>query len=265
MGAVTHNVPDESRIRHSLSDVSLWRSISVVETTGSTNADLSAMARDGEPEGLALVAMEQTAGRGRLDRTWVSPPRSSVALSVLLQPVQEFHQWGWLSLLAGMAVSSALEELAPDGVDVTLKWPNDVLISGKKVCGILSERIEHPSGAKAIIGIGINIDLAEEQLPVPAATSLALEGMPTDQSAVVAGVLRHLARYYDRWQTTGDLRTDYAERCASIGADLTIHLDPERRVAGVGRGVDEYGRLQVATARGVQTFAVGDVVHARLG
>ena len=256
--------PDPDLLCDLLGDT-MWREVEVVASTGSTNADLAARARGGAAEGAVLVAMEQTAGRGRLDRQWVSPPGASISLSVLLQPKPEFPQWGWLSLLAGMAVSAAIADLADDPASVTLKWPNDVLIQGQKVCGILSERVEHPSGARAVVGMGINVTLTRGQLPVPTATSLALQGFPTDQNRILAGVLTHFERLYRSWQFRGSLRGEYEARCASIGVPLTIHLDGAHRVTGTGRGVDEFGRLQVATPRGVESFAVGDVVHAKLG
>ena len=99
---------------------------------------------------------------------------------------------------------------------------------------------------------------------MPAATSLALEGFPLDQSAIVARVLAHFARWYDAWGARGSLRPEYEKVCASIGAELAVHLDGQPPVRGVGRGVDRYGRLEVATADGLRVFAVGDVVHARL-
>ena len=261
---MTSPLPDADRIASLVGSSTSWRDIRVVSTTGSTNADLSARARAGEAEGAVLVSMEQTAGRGRLDRTWASPPGTSIAMSVLLRPRPAFPQWGWLSILAGMAVSSALAEVAPSPEEVTLKWPNDVLIGGKKVCGILSERIERADGALAVVGMGINVSLTRDELPVPAATSLALEGFPLDQSAIVAGVLTHFARWHDAWTMRGNLRAEYVTRCASIGADLAVHLDGEPPVRGIGRGVDQYGRLEVATPDGLRVFAVGDVVHARL-
>lgn len=265
MACVTTDLPDAQRIRTLLEPGTPFTRVEVVASTGSTNADLSRRAHAGEAEGAALIATEQTAGRGRLDRQWVSPRGSSISLSMLLKPRPEFQQWGWLSLLAGMAVSSALAELAPEPARVTLKWPNDVLIGGRKVCGILSERIEQPDGARAVVGLGINVTLAEHELPVPTATSLLLEGIATDQSRVVAGVLNHFARYYAAWQLSGTLRDEYEARCSSIGAALRVVVDGERTVEGTGRGVDAFGRLQVATPEGVQTFAVGDVIHARLG
>lgn len=242
----------------------MWGPIDVVATTGSTNADLSAAARDGAPGGRVLVAGEQTAGRGRLARTWVSPAGASVSMSVLLEPAQDWSRWGWLSLLAGLAVSSSLEALAPDGVRVALKWPNDVLVDGGKVCGILSERVESTAGPRAVVGIGINLTLTRDQLPVPTATSLALAGFDTTATDVVAGVLREFERYYRIWEAEGTLRDDYVARCASIGTPLTISVAGEPPRPGLGRGVDVDGRLEVETAAGLERFAVGDVVHAHL-
>lgn len=242
----------------------LWSPVEWVETTGSTNADLSALARAGAPEGTVRIADEQTSGRGRLARAWVSPAGASVSLSVLLKPRHGAEEWGWLSALAGMAIADALEEMAPPGVRVELKWPNDVLIDGKKVCGILSERIEHPDGARAVVGMGINLSLTEAQLPVPHATSLALSGFEASALDVVLGVLRHFERHYRNWQADPDVRAAYQRRCASIGAELRIVVSETETVSGRGVGVDRFGRLLIDAAGQVRAFAVGDVIHARL-
>lgn len=246
---------------------SIWRDVRHVASTGSTNADVAALARTGAEEGLVLVADEQTAGRGRLARTWASPAGVSVAVSVLLQPTQSFERWGWLSLVAGVAVAGALEELAPEQGIVELKWPNDVLVRGRKVCGILSERVDPPGsgrGPYAVVGMGINLAVAEDQLPVPTATSLLLEGFRVDRDDAVATVLEHFEEHYRTWQTTGTVRDVYESRCASIGTRLEIVVDAQHSARGIGHGVDDLGRLQVETGSGVETFAVGDVVHARL-
>lgn len=259
-------VPDATRIAALLSSGGMWRRVDVVASTESTNADLAARAREGAAEGAVLVSSEQTAGRGRLDRQWASPPGTSLSMSLLLRPEPPFPQWGWLSLLAGMAVSSAVHGLAAEAgvsLDIGLKWPNDVLVRGLKVCGILSERIEHATGARAVVGIGLNVAQSAAELPVPTATSLALEGLPVDQSRLVAAILTEFERHYRSWQRRGSLRAEYEARCASVGAPLTVVLD-DRRIQGTGRGVDDLGRLQVTTATGVETFAVGDVVHAKL-
>ncbi len=242
----------------------MWHDISWVDSTGSTNADLVARARDGAGEGSVVVAWEQTAGRGRLDRTWASPPGASLSMSLLLVPRPAFEQWGWLSLLAGMAVRAALERFAPEAGRVQLKWPNDVLIDGRKVCGILSERVEHRTGARAVVGLGINVGMDEADLPVPGATSLRLAGFPEDRRAVALAVLEEFERFYTSWQAAGDVREAYLQLCTSVGAELTIVVDETTSVCGIGHGVDAAGRLEVATEHGLRTFAVGDVVHARL-
>lgn len=257
-------LPDAAAVTAALGPSTSWREVQVVASTGSTNADLAAAARAGAAAGVVLVASEQTAGRGRRDRTWASPAGKSVAISVLLQPGPPFPQWGWLSLLAGMAVSSALGELAPGPDGVELKWPNDVLVGGRKVCGILSEVVQRADGACAVVGMGLNISLEEDELPVPTATSLALEGIRVDQSLAVAGVLRHFERHYARWQETGNLRAEYEARCSSVGAPLQVVVDERRTVSGLGHGVDDDGRLLVDTGSGIEAFAAGDVVHARL-
>lgn len=241
----------------------MWR-VAYVSSTGSTNADVAALARGGEREGYVLVASEQTRGRGRLARTWASPPGRSVAISVLLEPGQDFLRWGWLSLLAGLAVHRSLAALAPEPGIVELKWPNDVLVRGRKVCGILSERVEHPDGARAVVGLGINVSLTADDLPVPTATSLTLEGFDSDPNEVVAGVLSAFEDFYRIWQAEGTLKGPYEAVCASIGSELEVVVDADHTARGIGAGVDELGRLQVRVGAGVRTFAVGDVVHAAL-
>lgn len=257
-------LPDAETITAALPVATTWRQVEVVSSTGSTNADLAAAAREGLAPGLVLVASEQRAGRGRRDRTWASPAGKSVAISVLLQPRPPLQQWGWLSLLAGLAVSGALAELAPDPDRVELKWPNDVLVGGRKVCGILSEVVQRADGACAVVGMGVNISLGPEELPVPTATSLLLEGIDTDQNRVVATILRHFEDHYARWQETGSLRAAYEARCTSVGAELQVVVDDHLTVTGRGHGVDELGRLLVDTAAGIRAFAAGDVVHARM-
>ena len=146
----------------------LWREVRVVEETGSTNADLLAEAQAGAREGLVLVAEEQTAGRGRMGRRWISPPRRALTFSVLLRPAVPAGLLSWVPLLAGVAVASALEYTA--GVDARLKWPNDVLVDGAKIAGILAERW----GSAVVVGTGINVLQQRGELPVPTATSLLM-------------------------------------------------------------------------------------------
>ena len=140
----------------------LWRTVEVTEVTGSTNADLLVRADAGEPEGAVLAAEEQRAGRGRLGRTWTSPPRAALTFSVLLRPATVPRaRLGWLPLLAGVAVAAGVRAVA--AVDAQLKWPNDVLVGPAKLAGILAEA----SGDAVVIGIGVNVSTEPAELPPP--------------------------------------------------------------------------------------------------
>lgn len=150
----------------------LWGDVRVTPRTGSTNSDLVALATDEKAdEGVVLVAEEQNAGRGRLDRQWTAPARSGLFFSVLLRPTGvPVERWGWLPLLTGVAVATALSKVA--GVDTALKWPNDLLVTvggeERKTGGILAERAGNDA---VVVGIGINVTLREDELPVPGAGS----------------------------------------------------------------------------------------------
>jgi BirA family biotin operon repressor/biotin-[acetyl-CoA-carboxylase] ligase len=176
-------VLDAARLNGALaSRPGLWHEVRVVEETGSTNADLLAQARSGAGEGLVLVAEAQTSGRGRMGRRWISPPRRALTFSVLLRPAVPAGLLGWVPLLAGVAVASALQRTA--GVDARLKWPNDVLVDGAKIAGILAERW----GNAIVIGTGINVLQQRGELPVPTATSLLVAQGARAAAARGAGV-----------------------------------------------------------------------------
>ncbi|MFZ2242417.1 MAG: biotin--[acetyl-CoA-carboxylase] ligase, partial [Gordonia amarae] len=214
-----------------------------------------------------LIAGEQTAGRGRLDRTWASPSGASVSISMLLQPSPEFARWGWLSLLTGMAVTSALEEIAPKGSTVQLKWPNDVLIDGAKVCGILSEYAPAADGGIAIIGIGINTDMTPEQLPVPTATSLGIAtGAPVDIQTLAGDVLAQLDAVLYGWpDDLIALAAAYRDRCDTIGRRVRLIAPGDQDVIGTAVDVDSDGRVILETSAGERIVATaGDVTHLRV-
>lgn len=240
----------------------LWRDIEVVASTGSTNADLADAARAGDEPGRVLLADHQSAGRGRLARTWEAPPGTSVACSVLVAPRRSMAEWGWLSLLVGMAVVDGVR--AATGVQVGLKWPNDVLIHDRKLCGILCESVPTDAGARAVLGFGLNTELRADQLPVPTATSLRLEGSDAAPSAVLAAVLQALETWYTRWDAGADLRASYRQRCTTIGEDVVVQIGDER-VVGTATGVDASGGLVVTTELGERAFVAGDVTHVRRG
>ncbi|MGW0992740.1 biotin--[acetyl-CoA-carboxylase] ligase [Streptomyces sp. NPDC002520] len=281
-----HNASDDSRwsdlerpplnvtaLRRGLiRDGGLWSAIEVVQSTGSTNSDLVARAAAGTAEeGAVLVAEQQTAGRGRLDRRWTAPPRSGLFFSVLLRPTEvPVARWGWLPLLTGVAVATGLSRAA--GVDTALKWPNDVLVTvggeERKAGGILAERAGEDA---VVIGVGINVTLRADELPVPQAGSLALAGaVSTDRDPLLRAMLRSLEDWYDRWRAAGGdpsaagLQETYAAGCATLGRTVRAELPGERAVVGEAVAVDGDGRLIIATKEGVQEpVGAGDIVHLR--
>jgi BirA family transcriptional regulator, biotin operon repressor / biotin---[acetyl-CoA-carboxylase] ligase len=155
--------------------------------------------RDDDPEGAVAVAEEQSEGRGRLGRVWHAPPRTSVLVSVLLRPEIEPSRLPELSLVAGGAVAEAIADVT--GIDPAIKFPNDVLVGGKKVAGILAESSE----GRVVLGVGVNANQTAEELPVDAQTpptSLRVElGEPVDRAALLAAILLRLESAYDRWLT----------------------------------------------------------------
>ncbi|MGW2045242.1 biotin--[acetyl-CoA-carboxylase] ligase [Streptomyces sp. NPDC001858] len=250
----------------------LWSQVDVVQRTGSTNSDLVAAASAGKAgEGAVLVAEEQTAGRGRLDRQWTAPPRSGLFFSVLLTPSEvPVARWGWLPLLTGVAVATGLSRAA--GVDTALKWPNDLLVTvggeERKAGGILAERAGEDA---VVVGVGVNVSLRTDELPVPQAGSLALAGaVTTDRDPLLRGVLRALEEWYGRWRTAGGdpeasgLQETYAAGCATLGRTVRAELPGNRSLVGEAVAVDGDGRLVIATAEGVQQpVGAGDIVHLR--
>ncbi|CCF61868.1 biotin-[acetyl-CoA carboxylase] holoenzyme synthetase/biotin operon repressor [Nocardia cyriacigeorgica GUH-2] len=243
--------------------LSFYREIEVVETTGSTNADLIARAADPDLDRVALLAEAQEQGRGRHARVWVSPPRAQIALSVLVRlPGIDPSALGWLPLLTGVAVVDALRETA--SVPATLKWPNDVLIEGRKVAGILAEVAASGAEPAVVVGIGLNVSLAEDELPVPHATSLTLAGAAvTDRTALARSILTEFARRMDAWREEGwavpHLAAAYRERCATLGARVRAALPGGKTLTGVATDVDDAGRLLI----GDQAVSAGDVTHLR--
>ena len=263
----------------------LFTGVDVVPRTGSTNADLRVAARAGAPAGSVLVAEEQTAGRGRLDRSWHSEPGASLTFSVLLRPAGVPPAVrGWLPLLAGVAVATALPAVC--GVAVSLKWPNDVLAgagrgaaggredsaadrgSTGKLAGILAEQ----AGDAVVLGIGLNVSATRDELPSDQATSLWLAGAADpDRHDLLVGVLRELERWYLRWiqgpppgdPDTSGLRAAYLRACSTIGRDVRVELPGGGRLAGLASDVDGLGRLLVSAADGTHAVSAGDVVHVR--
>lgn len=252
----------------------LWTALDYRASTGSTNADAAAAGRAGAAEGYLVIADSQTAGRGRLDRGWHSPPRAGLAMSALLRPGQAVAERDWspiplsgyglLPLLAGVALVAAVRRLGE--VDAVLKWPNDLLIDGRKCAGILAEVVPAASAPAIVIGIGLNVTLRESELPRPDATSLQLAGSAcVDRDPLLRAVLRGVADWYVRWRDAGGdpvasgLIDAYRFHCATIGAKVRVSLPGDVDLVDVVTAVDDDGSLRV----GDRVVAAGDVIHLR--
>ena len=246
----------------------LLQRLDVVASTGSTNADLvrSAVADPaGWPAPSAIVTDHQTSGRGRLGRSWTAAAGDSLAISVLLRPQVPRERLGWISLAAGAAMTRALREL---GVDAAAKWPNDVLIGGRKVCGVLAEALADGSGV--VVGAGLNHAAREDALPVPTATSLAVEGAPTDPDLLVSGYLRQLLGFVDAFAASaGDpsrgLREGVQAASGTLGRRVRVTLPDGSALVGDAVDIDEQGRIVVdaGSIPGRSAIAAGDVEHLR--
>ena len=272
---------DLERIRTALADD--FTTIDFVEKTGSTNTDL--MQATNVADGTVLLADEQLSGKGRLGRSWTAPAGSQVIFSVLLLP-ESLEHLGTLPLAAGLAVTDSIE-------GTVLKWPNDVHIDGNKLCGILAEagpvgqafkaapkteltKVEvgkaevnkaevnkavggaAPS-ARVVVGMGINVTLTREDLPIEKATSLALEGRDTDRTELAITVLKNLRRRIVQWENQDpQLLRDYRAVCSSLGQEVRLET-PSGDVTGHVDGIGEDGRIMVAG----EYYSAGDVTHLR--
>ena len=255
-------------------------SLELLDEAGSTNAELVARASagagaDGSPleHFTVLATTNQTAGRGRLGRTWVAPTGTALAVSVLLAPPgATLERLGWVPLLAGLAMCRAVRGLLPASVDgratvVGLKWPNDVQVGGAKVSGILAEVV--PGADAVVVGAGLNLTMTAEQLPVPTATSLTLEGAAPDDlvDRALAAYLCELRDLVDAHAAAGfdaraGLRAAVLAECTTVGAEVRVER-PEGELRGRAVDIDSAGRLVVDSGGVTVAVAAGDVTHVR--
>jgi BirA family biotin operon repressor/biotin-[acetyl-CoA-carboxylase] ligase len=246
---------------------SVAQHLDVVSEVGSTNVELAARAAAGtEPHFAVLVTTNQTAGKGRLGRTWVAPPGKTIAVSVLLR-TELSDRIGWLPLLAGLAMTRAVSSVVSDH-SVTLKWPNDVHVDGLKVSGLLAEIV--PSGV--VIGAGLNLTMTEDELPTPTSTSLTLVGVPEQdiEDVALSAYLRALDGLYSEFAAEGfdasrGLRAAVTAACDTIGREVRVELPGGSDFFGTAESIDELGRLVVRAHDGVHAVAAGDVTHLRYG
>lgn len=240
------------------------------ESTGSTNDDLVAAVEKGSTSPFSIIGTDhQQAGRGRLARTWTTPPRTCLTFSIAV-PVPStavVDDLGWIPLITGRAVVDALRA---EGVPAELKWPNDVLIRDRKLVGILARIVIGADGEKTVvIGTGINVHLAQDDLPVETATSLLVEGFEFSREALLAAVVSRLrealASAFSRPAVgTAEFCADMADSMATIGRDVRVELPGQEPLTARAVGLDAHGGLVIETAGGLQTVTAGDVIHARL-
>jgi BirA family biotin operon repressor/biotin-[acetyl-CoA-carboxylase] ligase len=237
------------------------------ESLPSTNTELARMASEGAEEGLSIVADEQTAGRGRLQRAWSSPKGAGLYLSILLRPAIPQDHWPLITFMAALAVGDALSEAC--GVETDIKWPNDLLSGERKICGILAEAIETPSGRAVVVGIGIN--LTQEAFPVElikvATSVLEATGQRPERETILATLLRALSRWYsllnepdgrEKIVAAWSSRSSYA-----TGRAVQVSNGDEV-LQGTTCGVEHDGALRLNTANGeVKLIRAGDIYSLR--
>ena len=227
----------------------------------STNRQAADLARAGAPEGVVVVADHQTAGRGRLGRTWEAPPGSSLLMTVLLRPALDAARLHLVTMAVALAAADACVEVA--GFAPGLKWPNDLVVGDRKLAGILAEAgFEASVPQWVVVGIGLNVNWPEAlraELSGIAVAANHVAGRNVDRELLLAQLLERLAGHYS---SLDSVAADYRRRCATIGREVRVEL-PGEMLRGRAIDVDDAGRLLVDTGADVRVLTVGDVVHVR--
>ncbi|MDQ1074022.1 MULTISPECIES: biotin--[acetyl-CoA-carboxylase] ligase [Microbacterium] len=243
--------------------------VQVVETTGSTNADVvAAVTADpaGWPHLSLLVTRDQRAGRGRLDRTWTAPAGTAIAVSVVVDASRvPLPLRGWIPLVAGAAMTRAVRaQLGGHGGAVELKWPNDVLVEGGKICGILAEAVPGTFDT-VVVGAGVNTRMSRADLPVATATSFAALGAECDEDQLLADYVSGLSESLAALAAGQEERVhgDVEKLCATVGREVSVSLPDGTTLSGRATRLDETGRLVVEAGTIVEAVSAGDVVHVR--
>jgi BirA family biotin operon repressor/biotin-[acetyl-CoA-carboxylase] ligase len=253
MGMDTPRAPlDQSRITSALSQY--WR-VSVVDLTASTQDDLAKKVNSGEgTSGDVIVANYQSAGRGRLDRSFLAPASTALLFSLYLNPERSRDDWGFIPLLAGFSIADTLRKFS---ANVSIKWPNDLLIGEMKLGGIISTAV----GPGVIIGIGINVSTTVSELPVDTATSLAIAGVTKlDRNFLLPLLLNAFEKDFTAWDRGRSFLDQYSQLSATLDKEITIVGPSEKSIQSRAVSFDERGRLHLKDG---QIVTVGDVIHLR--
>ncbi|WP_455655417.1 biotin--[acetyl-CoA-carboxylase] ligase [Phascolarctobacterium sp.] len=242
------------------------RVIKYFETLDSTNITAKEFAEKGAPEGTVIQAGQQLAGRGRLGRVWKSQAGKGLWFSLILYPKTAAEFCPQVTLLTAVAVAEALQKAA--GVQGRIKWPNDILLDDRKICGILSEMALTTEGAieYAIVGIGININMSSEDfgavLADTAASLYLATGMEYECKQVLKAVLEEFDQLYGQWHREGfaPIRKKWREYNCTLGRMVTVKDNDEEIYSGTAEDVDDYGSLLVRNAAGkIESFDFGEV------
>ena len=257
----TGSIYNETTIADQIHTKWAGKTVHFARETDSTNLWIKRLAKEGAPEGTLALAEFQSAGRGRLGRSWEVPEGTSVMMSILLRPKFEPQYAPTLTLVMGMAVAKAVKSL---GFDVSIKWPNDVVVSHKKICGILTEMgVRDGKIDYAVIGVGINVNIKEfpEEM-ADKATSLYLEsGKEFDRSQIPGLVMEAFEKYYEKFAATCDL-SGLKEEYESILANYNqpVRVLAKEPYEGVARGITDGGELLVEKTDGtIVAVSAGEV------
>lgn len=233
-----------------------WR-VSVVELTGSTQNDLLQLVESKNAlDGQVIVTEYQSSGRGRLDRTFEAPAQSALLFSFYIKPRKERSDWGFIPLIAGLSLVRAITTI-DTVMNVSLKWPNDLIINEKKCAGIIAQT----TNEGIVIGIGLNVSMTPNELPVSTATSLAIEGSTiTDRNLLVSHLLNTFAELFEAWEEGFELLDEYASASSTIGKKVRIELPNGENLEATVARISHTGELVLDDGRHV---SAGDVIHLR--
>lgn len=254
----------------------LDQSLFIFDEITSTNTLALEIARNPTPQGTVVLTDRQTAGRGRLQRSWFSPPAANIYGSLIFSCSHTFQSLGWIPLMAGVAIAQAIENTT--NISISLKWPNDILINERKVGGILCESFKKDSSKLCVvIGFGINVNLTESAFPTDlqhTATSLLIHSQhPLDRHQLLKSIIPSLENGWDRLITQGALtcQKEYSKRCSTLGKEISVQFPDSSALEGIAQSIGKQGQLQISpspseikgkSARIVDVHA-GDIRHIR--
>ncbi len=261
----TPDILSENEIRGKLKSTTIGRHLVCLTETSSTNADAFRLAESGAVEGTVVVADAQCGGKGRMGRVWVSPADVNLYCSVVLRPAVKPYQAPQLTFLSAVAVARAIEMTA--GLQPEIKWPNDVLIAGAKIAGLLNEMSAETDGINfVILGIGVNLNMTAAQFPdnlrTPATSLLLALGRPVSRVLFAATMLNELDRLYQDFLQQGfdPVRVEWQQRCNANGREVSVSDGGAEILRGMFAGIDSDGAMLVELAGGgVERILSGDV------